>query len=92
VDFEEMAAKQSCCPETQHLPGGTLLKLFFRKKGAQRLAVDVSTGNFCPIVPLKFSKTIFDHFHNVAHPGRLAFHHIILSRFVWRGLSSNITA
>ncbi len=71
VDFEEMAAEQNRCPETQRLLGGTSLKLAFRQTGAQRLAGDVSTGNFCTIVPLKFRKTIFDHFHNVAHPGRL---------------------
>jgi hypothetical protein len=30
VDFEEMAAEQSRCPETQRLLGGTSLKLAFR--------------------------------------------------------------
>jgi cleavage and polyadenylation specificity factor subunit 1 len=45
-----------------------------------------------PIVPLKFRKKFFDYFHNVAHPGRLASRRIISSRFVWRGLSSNVTA
>jgi hypothetical protein len=57
--FEEMAAEQNRCPETQRLLGGTNLKLAFRQTGAQRLAGDVSTGNFCPIVPLKFRKNIF---------------------------------
>jgi hypothetical protein len=92
VDFEDMATEQNCCPEMQHLLGGTSLKLVFRQTGAQCLAGDVSTGNFHRIVPLKFRKNIFDHFHNVAHPGRLASHRIISSRFVWRGLSSNVTA
>jgi hypothetical protein len=59
VDFEEMAAEQNHCPETQRLLGSTSLKLAFRQTGAQRQAGDVSTGNFCPIVPLKFRKTIF---------------------------------
>jgi hypothetical protein len=68
VDFREMAAKQNHCPKTQRLLGGTSFKLAFRQSGAQRLAGDVSTGNFRPIVPLKFRKNIFDHFHNVAHP------------------------
>ncbi len=54
VDFEEMAAEQNCCPKMQRLLGGTSLKLAFRQTGAQRLAGDVSTGNFRPIVPLKF--------------------------------------
>ncbi len=92
VDFEEMASEQNRCPETQRLLGGTSLELAFRQTGAQRLAGDVSTGNFHPIVPLKFRKNIFDHFHNVAHLGRLAFHRIISSRFVWHGLSSDVTA
>jgi hypothetical protein len=92
VDFEEIAAEQNRCPETQRLLGGTSLKLVFRQTGAQRLAGDISTGNFRPIVLLKFRKDIFAHFHNVAHPGRLASRRIISSRFVWRGLSSNVTA
>jgi hypothetical protein len=63
-----MAAEQNHCPETQRLLGGTSLKLAFSQTGAQRLAGDVSTGNFSPIVPLKLRKVIFDHFHNVTNP------------------------
>ncbi len=92
VDFKEMATEQNRCPETQRLLGGTSLKLAFRQTGAQRLAEDISTGKFRPIVLLQFRKNIFDHFHNVAHPGRLASRRIISSRFVWRGLSSDVTA
>jgi hypothetical protein len=51
VDFEEMAAELNRCPETQRLLGSTSLKLAFRKTGAQRLARDVSTGNFRPCSP-----------------------------------------
>jgi hypothetical protein len=92
VDYEEMAAKQHCFPETQRLLGGTSLKFAFRQTGAQCLAGDISTGTFRPIVPLKFKKAVFDHFHNVAHLGRLSSRCIISSRFVWRGLSSNTAA
>ncbi len=87
-----MAAEQNHCPETHRLLGGTSLKLAFHPTGAQHLAGDVYTGNFRPIVPLKFRKNIFDHFDNVAHPGRLASRRVISSRFVWRSLSSDITA
>jgi hypothetical protein len=66
VDFEKMDTEQNHCSETQRLLGGTSLKLVFCQPGAQRLAGDVSTGIFCPIVPLKFRKDIFAHFHNVA--------------------------
>jgi hypothetical protein len=92
VDFEEMAAEQHCCPVTQLLLGCTTLKLAFCQTGAQRLAGDISTGTFHPIVDLKLRKAIFDHFHKVAHPGRLASRRIISYRFVWCRLSSDITA
>ncbi len=69
VIFEEMAAEQQHCPETQQLLDGTSLKLVFRQTGAQHLAGDVSTGTFRLIVSLKFRKAIFDHFHSVARPG-----------------------
>jgi hypothetical protein len=59
VDFEEMAAEQNRCPEMQRLLGGTSLQLAFQQTGAQRLAGDVSTGNFHPIVPNKFRKKYF---------------------------------
>jgi hypothetical protein len=68
VDFEEMATEENHCAETQRLLCGTSLKLAFRQTGAQRLADDVSTGVFRQIVPLKYRKDIFAHFHNVAHP------------------------
>jgi hypothetical protein len=82
VDFEEMAVEQNRCQETQRLLGGTSLKLAFHQTGAHRLAGDVSTGTFHPVVPLMFRKYFFSHFHNVAHPGRLASRHIISSRSV----------
>jgi hypothetical protein len=91
VDFEEMAAEQNCCPKTQRLLGGTSLKLAFRQTGAQHLT-RCFHRQFSPNCSLKFRKNIFDHFHNVAHPRRLASSHIISSRFVWRSLSSDVTA
>jgi hypothetical protein len=46
VDLEELAAEQNCCAETQHLLGGSSLKLAFCHIGAQCLAGDVSTDVF----------------------------------------------
>ncbi len=56
VDFEEMATEQNRCAEMQRLLGGTSLKLAFRQTGVQRLADDISTIVFHPIVPLQFRK------------------------------------
>jgi hypothetical protein len=65
----------------QHIPN-----IGFPPDRRSTLAGDVSTGNFRPIVPLKFRKTIFNHFFNVAHPGRLA------SRRIISPISSDVTA
>jgi hypothetical protein len=92
VNFEAMAAEQNSCAETQRLPGGTSLKLVFRQAGAHRLAGDVSTGVFRPIVPQKFHRDIFLNLHSISHPGRLASRRLVSSRFVWRGLSNDITS
>jgi hypothetical protein len=71
VDFEAMAAEQNRCAETQRLLGGSSLQLAFRQAGTQRLAGDVSTGIFRPMVPQKFRKDIFFHFH-ISHLDGLA--------------------
>jgi hypothetical protein len=89
VDFEEMAAEQNHCTETQCLLIGSSLKLALRQTGAQCLAGDVSAGVFRPIVPLRFRKDIFSHFHNVSHPSRLClpsyyFIQVCLARIVQR--------
>jgi hypothetical protein len=47
------------------LAAGTFLKLAFHQTDAQRLAGDVSTGIFHPVVPLKFRKDIFSYFHTL---------------------------
>jgi hypothetical protein len=72
VDFEAVAAEQNRCAETQRFLGDSTLQLAFSQAGIQRLASDVSTGVFRPIVPQKFRKEIFFHFHSISYPGRLA--------------------
>ncbi len=69
VDFEEMAAEQNRCPETQRLLGGSSLKLAFSQIGAQRIAGDVSIGVFHLIIPLKFRKIFFHIFTMLLTPG-----------------------
>ncbi len=46
VDFEAMAAEQNRCAETQHLLGGSSLKIAFQQAGAQCLVGGASTGIF----------------------------------------------
>jgi hypothetical protein len=92
VNFEAMAAEQKGCTEMQRLLSGLSLQLAFCQAGTQRLAGDGSTGVFHSIVPQKFRKDIFFHFHNISHSGRLTCLCMVSSRFVWRGLATDITA
>jgi hypothetical protein len=92
VDFKAMAAEQNRSAETQHLLGGSSLKLAFRQAGAQRLVGNVSTEVFHPIVPAKFQKDIFLHLHSISHPERLASWCLVSSRFVWLGLTDDATS
>ncbi len=92
IDFQDMAAKQATCPEIQRLiTGGSSLKIYFQVIQGHRLAVDSSTGVWRLLVPLKHRRGVFQHLHGLAHPGRLVTHRLISSRFVWPGLSKDVT-
>jgi hypothetical protein len=64
-----MPAEQNRCAETQRLLGDTSFKLAFFQTGAQRLAGDVSTGIFSPIVPSSSEKIFFHNFITLLTPG-----------------------
>ncbi len=93
IDFQGMAAEQATCPEIQRLiAGGSSLKINFQVIQGHRLAGDSSTGVWRLLVPLKHRRAVFQHLHGIAHPGRLATRRLISSRFVWPGLSRDVTA
>jgi cleavage and polyadenylation specificity factor subunit 1 len=93
IDFQEMAQEQLKCPETQRLIAGpTALKISFQVVGEHRLAGDTSTGTWRPLVPAKQRRAVFNHIHNIAHPGRLATKRLISSRFVWPGINKDVAA
>jgi hypothetical protein len=78
----------------QHLiTGGSSLKIDFQVIQGHRLAGYPSKGVWwrslvSPTHPL----AEFQHIHGIAHPGRLATRRLISSRFVWPGLSKDVTA
>ncbi|GBN11656.1 hypothetical protein AVEN_102856-1 [Araneus ventricosus] len=54
------------------------------------LLCDTSTGVPRPFVPTSFRKLIFDHLHNLAHPGIAASTKLICARYVWPGMKYQI--
>jgi hypothetical protein len=61
VDFEEMAAEQNCCPETQRLLGCTSLKLVFARQALNTwlatLPQAIAAAPACEIAPLLATAT-----------------------------------
>ncbi|GBN95167.1 Retrovirus-related Pol polyprotein from transposon opus [Araneus ventricosus] len=54
------------------------------------LLCDTSIGVPRPFVPTSFRKLIFDHLHNLAHPGIAALTKLISARYVWPGMKYQI--
>jgi hypothetical protein len=60
IDFQDMAAEQATCPETQRLiAGGSSLKIEFQDIQGHRLAGDSSTGVWRPLVLQKHRWAVF---------------------------------
>jgi cleavage and polyadenylation specificity factor subunit 1 len=92
VDFEEMAREQVACPEVGSMKASSTLQLRHFPQGDYQLFGDVSTGKFRPLVPVTLRRRVFDNLHGGGHPGRRATRRLISARFVWPGLSKQVTA
>jgi hypothetical protein len=69
VDFEEMAAKQNSCPETQSLLGGTSLKLAFRQTVLNAWLEMFPQAIFAQLSPSNSEKTFLIIFTMSLTPG-----------------------
>ncbi|GFX50311.1 transposon Ty3-G Gag-Pol polyprotein [Trichonephila clavipes] len=57
---------------------------------ATELICDTSTVSPRPFVPYNFRRTIFEHFHNLAHPGVATSFQLIASRYVWPNMRKTV--
>jgi transposase InsO family protein len=92
LDLKDMALRQILCPQVQALRSSPGLRIITQKVGDLDLLGDSSTGTFRPLVPRDLRRQVFEHLHGAAHPGRRATRRLISSRYVWKGLSSDVTA
>ncbi len=92
LDLKDMALRQILCPQVKALRSSTGLRIITQKVGELDLIVDSSTGTFRPLVPRDLRPQVFEHLHGTAHPGRWAARRLISSRYVWKGLSTDVTA
>jgi hypothetical protein len=92
VDLVALAAAQPNCPDCQRDSSSPPLRVSAVSMHGAAILVDTSSGVFRPLVPAAFRRPIFDAVHNLAHPGIRATRQLILSRFVWPGLASQVAA
>jgi cleavage and polyadenylation specificity factor subunit 1 len=87
LDFDALAAAQQTDSELQELMSQNSTSLQLKSMPCHltttALICDVSTGTPRPFVPEKFRRTVFDHFHSLAHPGIAATTQLISARYVW---------
>ncbi|GBM77769.1 Retrovirus-related Pol polyprotein from transposon opus [Araneus ventricosus] len=89
-DFSGLAEDQFSDYKLQSLMGtGTGLELrpMFFASSEKPLYCDVSTGTVRPYVTKYFRRQIFNHIHNLSHPGVKATQTFVAARFVWKNMN-----
>ncbi|GFV97120.1 uncharacterized protein LOC103524116 [Trichonephila clavipes] len=93
-NFEALSKAQLEDNELQSFQNDEKSSLVFKRVpspvSATELICDTSTGSPRPFVPHNFRRTIFEHFHNLAHPGVAASFQLIASRYVWPNMRKTV--
>ncbi|GBM42481.1 Transposon Tf2-11 polyprotein [Araneus ventricosus] len=94
LNFKEFARAQKDHSDIQKFLHNDTSSLKLELKPCQtsncNLLCDTSTGVPHPYVSTSFRKLIFDHLHNLAHPGIAALTKLICTRYVWPGMKYQI--
>ena len=90
ISFKEMAVEQLSCPDLFHLQSSPTLHLVTVSVEGSPLLCDARTCVLRPLVPSSQKFKVFFALHSLSHPGIRASKRLISSRFVWRGLSSDV--
>ncbi len=92
LDLKDMALHQILSAQVQALRSSPGLRIITQKVSDLDLIGHSSMGVFRPLVPRDLRRQVFEHLHGAAHPGRRAACRLISSRYVWKGLSTDVTA
>ncbi|KAA3681341.1 uncharacterized protein DEA37_0014513 [Paragonimus westermani] len=86
VELTAIAAAQADDPEREQLrrSGSLKLKSVPMNSSGGMITCDTSLGIPRPVIPLAFSRRIFDTLHNMSHPGIRS---TVTQRFVWRNVN-----
>ncbi len=93
LDWAAFKSAQDLCPQVKLLAANPhRLLLQHCPVGELSLHCDTSGGRKRPVVPWDWHERIFSSLHNLAHPGIRASRGLISSRFIWKGLASNVAS
>jgi cleavage and polyadenylation specificity factor subunit 1 len=90
VDFHAMALAQKSDEDLQAGTNSLILQPIPLPTTDVTLICDTSTGSPRPFVPESFRRIIFDSLHGLAHPGIRATQKLIVTRYVWPGINSDV--
>ncbi|GFU25420.1 transposon Ty3-G Gag-Pol polyprotein [Trichonephila clavipes] len=94
LNFKEFALAQKNDPDLQKFlqTDGSSLKLELKPYQTPdcNLLCAISTGVPRPFVPASFRRELFNHLHNLSHPGIAASTKLIFSPYVWPDMKCQI--
>jgi hypothetical protein len=90
VNFQQLAAEQQQCPECYALVKSETLQVKYCMLQGALLLCDTSTGAARPIVLPRFRRRFFLAIHGIAHPGVRATKRLVMSRFLWPKMASEL--
>ena len=88
-DFSLLPPLQLFCTSVQEMKLSSSLSVVNVPLGARSLLCDSSTDSLCPLVPLQLRRQLFNLLYDVS--GVRASPRLVSIRFVWPGLSHNVT-
>ncbi|KAK3752991.1 hypothetical protein QZH41_016305 [Actinostola sp. cb2023] len=93
LDYNKLADAQEGYPEIQGIEHSNNsvqgCKMILPMAGKPVLC-DISTGTPRPFVPKDFRKSVFDSLHSLSHPGIRATQKLIVSRYIWPKMNSDV--
>ena len=91
VDISVLSAAQGSCPEVATMASKGSLRVSSATFQGCQLICDFSTGAPCPLLPPPFWYAAFAAVHTLAHPSIKATKRLMSARWVWTGMSTDIT-
>lgn len=92
LDFSALAQAQETDPQFLKIQNSSLKLQKFPIEQGMTLWCDIKTGKPRPFVPENWRRVIFEALHNLSHPSIRATRKLISQRFIWYGLSRDVSA